>query len=412
MDAPTPRTVRLVVLGPDGAIQGITRGPLAVATPWWPEAWPVVEAARTALDLEIIVLRLLEARSDRPAGGQVTYLVEAAADLSSARASEVLEPWQGQLDEEPLRQAWARPGGPQHDVAWAEGALEDIGRRLTGPAQQIRTWNLSSLWRLPATDGDVWLKHVPPFFAHEGAILARLAGGPVPSLLAHDRGRILMPAIPGEDLYDASVPVLESLVRRLVAIQAAWIGRADELLGLGLPDWRGTPLSAAIENVVRRDGNALTAVQRRTIGRFIDELPARFAALAGTGLPDTIVHGDAHPGNARGIPADPETVTILDWGDCGVGHPLLDQPAFLDRVPTAAIEHLRRRWHDAWTEAVPGSDPDRAAELIEPVAAARQAVIYRGFLDAIEPSEQPYHLGDPAGWLDRAAAVLERGRRA
>ena len=411
MDAPSPRTVRLVVLDPDGIVRGITRRSLEIATPWWPEAWPVVDAARAELGLEIVVLRLLEARSDRPAGGQVTYLVELRDALTDARARELLEPWPGRLDDHPLRQPWARPGGPQQDIEWATASLADMGRNLTGPAQQIRTWNLSSLWRLRTADGDVWLKHVPPFFAHEGAILERLAGRPVPGLLAHDGGRILMPAIPGEDLYDASVPVLESLVQRLVAIQAGWIGRVDDLLELGLPDWREAPLTAAIEDVLRRNGGALGDDRRRTLRRFLDDLPARFAALASTGLPDTLVHGDAHPGNARGIPADPDTVTILDWGDCGVGHPLLDQPAFLDRVPADAIEHLRRLWHDAWRTAVPGADPDRAAELIEPIAAVRQAVIYRTFLDNLEPTEHSYHLGDPERWLERAAEILERAPR-
>jgi hypothetical protein len=44
----------------------------------------------------------------------------------------------------------------------------------------------------------------------------------------------------------------------------------------------------------------------------------------------------------------------------------------------------------------------RAEDLIAPLAAARQALIYQTFLDAIEPSEHPYHAGDPAPWLARA----------
>lgn len=43
--------------------------------------------------------------------------------------------------------------------------------------------------------------------------------------------------------------------------------------------------------------------------------------------------------------------------------------------------------------------------LLEPVAALRQAVIYRGFLDGIEPSERVYHADDPPLWLRRAAEL-------
>jgi hypothetical protein len=63
-------------------------------------------------------------------------------------------------------------------------------------------------------------------------------------------------------------------------------------------------------------------------------------------------------------------------------------------------------WAQRWRDRVPGVDPLRAAALIEPVAALRQAVIYRGFLDAIEPSERCYHEADPARWLRRAAICL------
>ena len=44
---------------------------------------------------------------------------------------------------------------------------------------------------------------------------------------------------------------------------------------------------------------------------------------------------------------------------------------------------------------------------LAPLAAARPAVIYQGFLDRIEPSEHPYHRDDPAVWL-RNAAVAAR----
>ena len=100
-----------------------------------------------------------------------------------------------------------------------------------------------------------------------------------------------------------------------------------------------------------------------------------------------------------------------DWGDSGVGNPLLDQAAFLDRAPPAQIPALRDHWRDRWRDLAPGSDPARAAKLIAPVAAARQAVIYQGFLDGIEPSEHPYHRADPAEWLARTGVLLREESR-
>ena len=85
---------------------------------------------------------------------------------------------------------------------------------------------------------------------------------------------------------------------------------------------------------------------------------------------------------------------------------MLDQTAYLDRVPAVEVPAVVDVWHGAWRAAVPGSDPSRAATLLAPIAAARQAVIYRRFLDGIEPSEYPYHRADPAHWLRRTAAIV------
>jgi aminoglycoside phosphotransferase (APT) family kinase protein len=238
--------------------------------------------------------------------------------------------------------------------------------------------------------------------AHEGEMLARLAGGAVPRLLAHEDGRILMPEIPGEDLYDAERPALEQMVDLLVGLQRAWTGRVGELLAIGLPDWREPALTAAIADAIERTPE-VASDDRSLLDEFTAALPDRFRRLREAGIPDTLVHGDFHPGNARG---DGTTIVLLDWGDCGVGHPLLDQPAFLDRIPPAAVDPIRSAWNAAWRAAIPGSDPARAAMLLAPVAAARQAVIYRTFLDRIEPAEHPYHAADPADWLRRTADLL------
>lgn len=121
-------------------------------------------------------------------------------------------------------------------MAWAESVLAERGMRRIGPAEQVRSWNLSSLWRLPVEGQTAWLKCVPPFFAHEGRMLDRLQGGPVGTLIAHDGPRLLLAEIPGEDLYDAPLPRLLEMVSLLVGMQRNWLGRTEGLLALGLPD--------------------------------------------------------------------------------------------------------------------------------------------------------------------------------
>jgi Ser/Thr protein kinase RdoA (MazF antagonist) len=191
----------------------------------------------------------------------------------------------------------------------------------------------------------------------------------------------------------------------LVGLQAQWSGRVDVLLATGLPDWRADALTQAVESVARRTDPDLSAPDRRALRHLVSGLPQRMAAVAECGIADSLVHGDFAPGNARG---HGDHLVLLDWGDCGVGHPLLDRSAFLDRVPGRVVEPVREHWNRAWRQAAPGSDPERAGELLAPVSAARQAVIYQGFLDRIEASEHPYHRSDPALWLTRAAELFRQ----
>jgi hypothetical protein len=375
--------------------------PFPVDVPWWPDVAPIVDGARASHGVDVVVLRMLHADRPQPHGGTVTYLAEVAGPVPR------LEPWPGELDDHPLRAAWARPGGPAADLAWAARSLHDAGRTPSGPAEQIRTWNLSSLWRLPVDGSWVWLKHVPPFFAHEATIIRRLGVPWIPRLIASDGGRSLMEEIPGEDQYDAGADELAPAVSRLIELQRTWAPRVDELLALGLPDWRGPALTAAIAELVEREGRQLEDADRRSLDELLAGLPERLERIAACGIPDSLVHGDFAGGNLRGIG---DQLVLLDWGDSCVGHPLLDQAAMLDRAPADAVEPLRRRWVDAWAIAAPGSDPITAARLLAPVVAARPAVIYQRFLDGIEPSEWPYHRSDVPLWL-RQAAALARAER-
>jgi len=397
VDTPPPREVTLVLCDGNGRVLGALP-PFTVDVAWWQEAAPVVRAARARHGVEVTVLRLLCGDAYPPAGGRVAYLAEVDRPPGVP-----LAPWTGDaLRDDPLRLPYARPGGPRADVAWADRVLRRRGTPRTAPAEQMRTWNLSSVWRLPAGEGAAWLKVVPPFFGHEGAMLARLDTRVVPPLIAADGPRVLLDHVPGEDQWAAPLPRLLDMVRMLVGLQVAWSSRLGELAGVDLPDWRPAAFTAPARDVFARTAGELDAETRSALARLLDGLEERFAAVAGCGVPESLVHGDFHPGNVRG---DDERLVLLDWGDCGLGHPLLDQAAFLERVAPADRAAVRAEWSRLWRDAVPGSDPDRAAVLLAPVAALRQAMIYRTFLDGIEASERVYHAADPADWLRRAAGL-------
>jgi hypothetical protein len=395
--------VRLILCSETGAVLGALPE-FIVESPWWPDVEPVVEAARERFGVDVTVLRLLSTTTESPAmGGEVSYLAEVFGDPPTG-----LEacPEDAAGDDEPLRAPWARPGGIAATIDWADETLAALGRPRTGPARQIKSWNLSSILRLPTAGGDVWCKSVPPFQGHEGVVLGLMSADDpslVPPRLDVDRpsGTVLLDDVPGENQWDATEPVLGEMVRRWVRTQSRWAARVDELAEAGLPDWQAVSFPGLVSAMLERDDvrAGLAVEELEMLDALASDLPGRLFAIGGCGLPETIVHGDFHPGNWR---SDGTSLVLLDWGDSGIGHPLLDLTAFLPRVLYEIRGRLSATWAEAWRAERPGSDPELAAELIAPVAALRQALIYRVFLDGIEPSERRYHEPDVPFWLRRA----------
>ena len=135
--------------------------------PYWQEAADVVAAAREAYGIDVTVLRLLDADRPAPHGGTVTYLAQLDGPPPPGAARGRRRPATA-----PAPGAVRRAGRPRPQPALGRGAPA-AGRALT--ATQQRTWNLSAIWRLDGPDGRrAWLKQVPPFFGHEGAVLGWL----------------------------------------------------------------------------------------------------------------------------------------------------------------------------------------------------------------------------------------------
>ena len=84
---------------------------------------------------------------------------------------------------------------------------------------------------------------------------------------------------------------------------------------------------------------------------------------------------------------------------------LLAPLAVLSRLPGPTGQALAAHWLRTWKQAVPGSDPARAWQLLRPLAALRLAVVYQHFLDNIEPAERVYHEHDVQPALQTAARL-------
>ncbi|MFG1743640.1 phosphotransferase family protein [Micromonospora chalcea] len=387
------RTVTLILLDAAGRPLGALPS-FDVPEPWWQEVASIVAEVRRRHGLAVAVLRLLDADRPAPPGGHVRYLAQ-TADAPAVP----LEPVAVDLAPHPLRQSWARAGGPDRSVVWATGELRRLGRRVTAVAQQ-RTWNLSAIWRLDTDAGPAWLKQLPPFARHEPTVLAfpgdtnSLVNGPM-VLAADGEGRMLLADVPGQDRYGAGEGERASIAVEHHAVQLRACGVVGELVAAGVPDLRGVGLADWIRE--RLAGHDVSAA-----AGLLDGLDHRLQQVRDCGLPDTLVHGDLHPGNVRG---DGRRRTVIDWADSFVGHPAFDILRLTEDVDADAAARLIGAWARRWRTDVPGSDPHRAVDLLRPVAPLRLAAVYAMFLAAIEPGEHPYHVHDVPAALARAAAT-------
>ncbi len=368
-----PRLVTLVLVRPDGTPVGALPE-FGVPTPWLQQVDDVVAGARRVHGIDVTVLRLLSV-----AGERVRYLAECAWPPAGLSAIDV------DLAPDPRRAPYAEPGGPAASLAWARSVHGDWA------ASQVRTWNLSAIWRLERGSETVWLKQVPHFFGHEAAVLRLLPARVGPRLLADDAGRMLLADAPGEDRYGAPAAERIRLLDTLHDVQRA-VG-FDAALAAGVPDRRTDALAAAIRRTVHRYGDPA----------LLTGLDDRLAALDRCGLPPVLVHGDFHPGNVRGLPGDPRGGTIIDWGDSFVGHPGFDVYRMTEKLDDP--QPVLAAWCARWRATVPGCEPERALDLLRPLVALRNAAVYATFLEHIEPAEHVYHRDDVGYWLDRAAAL-------
>ncbi|MCX4386486.1 aminoglycoside phosphotransferase family protein [Micromonospora peucetia] len=395
-----PRSVTLVLVDAAGAPLGALP-PFDVPSPWWQEVAPVVAEARRRYGIEVAVLRLLTGARPQPAGGSARPQPAGGAVTYLGQVDELpatpLVPAEVDLSADPLRAAYAEPGGPARSLAWATGELRRLGRPAETITQQ-RTWNLSAIWRLDGPGGTAWLKQVPVFFRHEAAVLrwlGRAVPGKTPTLLADDGdGRMLLDHVPGEDRYGAPVEERLAMAADYHPVQVRSVPDVAELVAAGVPDLRGPALPGWIRS--RLAGSS--AVEFLLAG-----LAARLDEVRGCGLPETLVHGDLHPGNVR---ADAGRHVVIDWGDAFVGHPAFDVLRLVEGLPDVAAAPVLSEWCARWRFEAPGCEPERAVELLRPVAALRMAAVYAMFLDGIEESERVYHATDVDTYLEQALAQV------
>lgn len=318
---------------------------------------------------------------------------------------------------------WRDPVWVDGATGWATERLAEHGLFVSGEPEQthIRPW--STLLRLPTDDGVFWFKASAIGTAHEGPLIAAIAGwapGHVLEPLATDtrQGWMLLPD-GGTTLRDAQggqtdIDHWAEILTDHAELQRRLAPFADDLVARDVPDVRPERL-AAIRAELLDDSTALrvgrtgglTAEQRQRLRDDAGRYATLCAELAAIGIPASVNHDDLHDNNVF-VPAQPGgSYRVFDWGDASVAHPFavlliaLRVAGQLHHLPSAdaALLRLRDAYLEPWTGNFDRADLVEAVRLALRVGGVSRALSYRSALvEATVADHDEYGDGVPQ-WL-------------
>lgn len=346
------------------------------------------------------------------------------ARLSAANV-EHIEPVATWLNERahgvpPLRVPWAIPGWRDEALAWAHEASGRVGRRASGPPQQLKVTSWSTVWRIPVEGGRLYFKAAHPDQAYEAPLSRLLAERlarwvpRVPAIDA-DRGRLLIED-GGRGIRDRAIAEHEpdlaaAYLPELARLQRAATPFVDELLAAGCPDFRLARLPERLAALVAGRDILMVGLPdgtpedeyARLAAMASGDVAAICDRLAAFGIPETLHHDDLGPGNVLESPSG--GFVFFDWAESAVTHPFcslmipLRWAAIVQECGGAALDRLRDAYFAPWADYGAPEELRAALGLAHRLGYLCRALTYYDLLIQMEPRVRWEFADAPAYWL-------------
>ena len=337
------------------------------------------------------------------------------------RADELLAELRENTPPPELRPRWMRRGWFDRASTWMRAATTDAGRPLTSDPRPFFLRGISALLRAPTDGPDLFLKAVfPPF--HAEPVLTRLLAERLPEaiptvvavepdegwLIVEDIGSAWVGEAPEADRPAA----LARGARALVMIQRAMAlddGALRTLREAGAPHRPLADLVASVTAAIGLDGFGVGdgGVPPERAGRILEALATAVARVEAVGLPESVVHGDFHSGNAALVD---DRIVIIDWSDAAISNPAIDLVTWVawsgDRP--GEVDAATDGWVDAWSGPVDGEALRAVIDDVLIVGAAYQIVSYDGIRRNLEPATRYTMTGGGDHFLKTLEAILDR----
>jgi Phosphotransferase enzyme family len=322
-----------------------------------------------------------------------------------------------------LRSPWARRGWFDLVELWIREQLARLNCTIIAPIEQVKTWGISCVLRIPTTNGNIYFKVIPTsfmqeqvpasspvnskpplLFAHEPMLtqaLAVLYPRNMPTALAVDRERCwMLLADLGSELYEnPDKTAWRNALRVYGQLQVGAANQIETLFAAGCLDRRLDVLERQIDPLLS-DKDTLSGLGKGRIEQLrasAPKLKAMCRELASYAVPQTLVHGDLHAGN---IALRNDNPIYFDWTDGCVAHPFFDVITFLENVDNPAEQiHLRDVYLSQWTDYEPMERLLEAFKLGAILGAVHQAVSYQHIIAHMEGMSKVELRGGASYWL-------------
>ncbi|MFL5779577.1 MAG: phosphotransferase family protein [Chloroflexota bacterium] len=337
------------------------------------------------------------------------------------RAEELLAELRGRLPAPVLRPRWARPGWFDRASTWMRSAAVAAGRPLAGDPQPFFLRGISALLRAPTDGPDLFLKAVfPPF--HAEPVLTRLLAERFPETMPTvvaiepDEGWLIVEDIGSSWIGDAPEDdrpaALGQGASTLVAIQRTFASDADAvrtLLEAGAPHRPLADLVGSLAGAIGPEGLGVAdgGIEPQRAQRVVAATAAAVARVEAVGIPESVVHGDFHSGNAALVDG---RVVIIDWSDAAISSPAIDLVTWIawSRDRRIEVDAATDAWVEAWSTTVDAEALRSVIDDILIVGAAYQVVSYDGIRRNLEPATRYTMTGGGDHFLKTLESIVER----
>ncbi|MFT5155100.1 MAG: hypothetical protein ACI841_005110, partial [Planctomycetota bacterium] len=278
--------------------------------------------------------------------------------------------------------------------------LDRHGRVRAGAIETVKMWGRACIKRLPTLEGAVWVKFGYSLPPGEELILPELvkrSPAHLPRVVDTWPGAVMMEEMSGELMPEASS--LEHWIlaaSTLAEIQLREEKHVEHWLSIGVRDRRALGFEASVHALLASPVlRGLSAQHQASLARHAPDWIVRFAD-AFQHAP-TLVHQDAGCCN---IMIDEGHLTVFDWTDVVIGHPVFSCDRLLDQVP----RELKQSVIDAFVEA--HGFPRAEFDAIRKANVLHEVLRYHDELAHL-PGKDPCHVSLSGSVLSQLRVLIE-----